>query len=43
MIIYFVSSAEFKRDCPALITADETYYRKAKGYRQILLLKDYHP
>jgi predicted nucleic acid-binding protein len=25
-----------------LITADETYYRKAKGYRQILLLKDYH-
>ncbi len=26
-----------------LITADETYYRKAKGYGQILLLKDYHP
>lgn len=25
-----------------LITADETYYRKAKGYGQILLLKDYH-
>jgi predicted nucleic acid-binding protein len=24
-----------------LITADETYYRKAKGYGQILLLKDY--
>jgi predicted nucleic acid-binding protein len=26
-----------------LITADETYYRKAKGYGQILLLEDYHP
>jgi predicted nucleic acid-binding protein len=25
-----------------LITADETYYRKAKGYGQILLLKDYY-
>jgi len=26
-----------------LITVDETYYRKAQGYGQILLLKDYHP
>ena len=25
-----------------LITADETYYRKAQSYGQILLLKDYH-